>query len=71
MPEWFPMVTLDQFVIMQNHIHAILQLDTTEKSGSPPTLSTVIGSFKSAVSRRAHESLLLPQQQAVWQRGLF
>jgi REP element-mobilizing transposase RayT len=65
LPEWFAHVTLDHFVIMPNHIHAILQLTTV---GSP--LGTVIGSVKSATSRLARRSNLAPHEH-LWQRGFF
>ena len=44
-PRHFPGVALDQFVVMPNHIHAILIL-----SGDS-NLSSVVGLYKSAVTR--------------------
>ena len=45
-PAHFPGVILDKFVIMPNHIHAIVYLDGTVN------LSTVVGQYKAAVSRQ-------------------
>ncbi len=70
-PQHFPNVSIDAFVVMPNHIHGILYLSArkstslacrgtacrapTQRSfqkSIPKTLSTIIGSFKSAVTRR-------------------
>jgi len=60
-PRHFPNVTLDEFVIMPNHLHGILLLDVVAGHARP--LPTILGSFKSAVSRLAG----LP----VWQRSYW
>ncbi|MEE4195845.1 MAG: transposase [Anaerolineae bacterium] len=49
LPERFSTVTLDEFVIMPNHIHGIIMLDN---SPDTETLSSVIGAFKSLVARK-------------------
>ena len=71
-PDWFPEVTLDQFIVMPNHFHGILQLLPLEWRKGKDTcgmgLPTVISSFKSGVTRRAKESQLL-SEGSVWQRG--
>lgn len=55
-------VELDAFVTMPNHIHGILML-TDVAAGHARPLPTIIGSFKSAVSRRVGS--------AVWQRSYW
>ena len=55
----FPTVKLDKYVVMPNHIHAILVLG----EGSPP-LSVVIGQYKSATAKRIH---MWDPTVAVWQ----
>lgn len=65
LPNWYTNVKLDHFVIMPNHIHAIIQLTDV---GSP--LGRVVGAFKSATSRLAHCSLL-PSNKPLWQRGFW
>ena len=45
----FPDVTVDKFVVMPNHVHGILVL----QSGST-NLSAVIGQYKSYVSKQIH-----------------
>ena len=52
-PAHFPHVRNDKHVIMPNHIHTILVIEDakTERACPFPTLSTVIGSYKSSVSK--------------------
>ena len=52
-------VQLDKWVVMPNHIHAIVVL-----SGSNASLSTIIGQYKSAVTKQMHT---IDPQIAVWQ----
>lgn len=46
-------IEIDKYVIMPNHIHMIIKFgcDGAERSRPFPTLSTVIGLYKSGVSR--------------------
>ena len=46
-------VRMDKYVIMPNHIHAILVIDTYAAGASPcPTLSQVVGTVKSIATRK-------------------
>lgn len=63
LPIHFINVELDYFVIMSNHIHGIVIINSaveTRQSSSLQnkliTLSNIVGSFKSAVSKQAHEN---------------
>lgn len=50
----FESITIDKYVIMPNHIHIILIIGcdgVSERSRPFPTLSTVVGLYKSGVSR--------------------
>lgn len=49
-PAHFPTVTIDKWVVMPNHIHAIIILNGSTN------LSTVIGQFKSAVTKKLHQA---------------
>jgi putative transposase len=51
-------VELDAFVVMPNHVQAIVWL---ERAGQVPPLHRVVGAFKAGVSRVA--------RRAVWQRS--
>ena len=52
-PTHFPQVRIDHYVIMPNHIHAIIVIETANvgRSRPSPTLSMVVGLYKSGVSR--------------------
>ena len=67
---------------MPNHVHGIVTLLDplverarqaspllTHRAGRSASLSTVVGSYKSCVTRRIHE--LLPQIREVWQRSYY
>lgn len=48
----FPSVCVDKYVIMPNHIHLILRLRKKTGGASPsPTVSEVIGAYKSLTTR--------------------
>ncbi|MEP7286896.1 MAG: hypothetical protein ABI947_14155 [Chloroflexota bacterium] len=76
-PDHFPMVELDGFVVMPNHIHGILVLGETappqhrgqpiESFGTPVlrSLSTVIRSYKSIVTRTSRA--ITGSEGIVWQ----
>ena len=55
----FPTVKVDKFIIMPNHVHAIIIL-----SDGKVKLTTVVGSYKSYVTKKIHE--ISPDIQ-VWQ----
>ena len=59
----YPMVSVDKFVIMPNHIHLIVRINAP-KSGRPqaaPTLPRIMNQFKGAVTKRAG--------RPIWQKG--
>lgn len=57
----FPGVTVDKYVVMPNHVHAIIVLN-----GQGADLTTVIGQYKSAVSKKIHQK---DPSACVWQRS--
>ena len=65
----YPVVFVDKYVIMPNHIHVIIRIDTGASflsDGRPmvaPTLSRVINQFKGAVSKRVGFS--------IWQKSFY
>ncbi len=64
-PIIYPSVSVDNFVIMPNHIHLLLSIHGNE-NGRPmgaPTISTVINQFKGFVSKQAGFS--------VWQKLFY
>lgn len=67
----FPVIELDEYVIMPNHIHAIIGFRATVKVA--PTLGQIIGAYKSRV---IHECLLLAKTKdhflgKLWQRNYY
>jgi REP element-mobilizing transposase RayT len=72
---WDGLVDVDLFVVMLNHIHAIIILTGMSSSASAqpdtqkrvPTLGNVVGSYKSRVTRRVREMSSVPDL-VIWQR---
>jgi len=84
-PEHFPQVTLDYFVVMPNHIHGILLLNCngrgtaccapTQPGGrfgevNAGSLAVVIRSYKSAVTSQTRR-LARDARLIVWQRNYY
>ena len=64
-PKHYPAITVDHSVVMPNHIHLLLQINT-DTDGRPmaaPTISTVMNQTKGVVSKIAGFS--------VWQKGFY
>ena len=64
-PNHYPMITVDQYTIMPNHIHLLLQIHADE-IGRPmvaPTISTVVNQLKGIASKQAGFPL--------WQKGFY
>lgn len=58
-PNHYPAVSVDRYVIMPNHIHLLLQIHT-DLDGRPmvaPTISTVIQQFKGIVTKEIGHSI--------------
>ena len=73
-PNHFPFVILDQYVIMPNHIHGILIFNKTNVSWQPnkfgrqsQNLGSVIRGFKSSLRRYANENNI----DFVWQERFY
>jgi putative transposase len=85
LPERFPMVSLDEYVIMPNHLHGILVINESDRSEfrgagkrvgarPTPTLGMIIGAFKSMSVKDvlAHiEENRLDMIGKIWQRNYF
>ena len=58
-------IKIDKYIIMPNHIHAIIIIETKTAGASPcPTLSDVVCAFKSITTRKCH---LINKNQKIWQ----
>jgi putative transposase len=72
LPDRFPGVTLDEFVIMPNHVHFILWLDGPGEHAN--VLGRVVGAYKSLTSvtwLNYHKSMGTRCSQHLWQRGYY
>ncbi|MFL5657087.1 MAG: transposase [Ktedonobacteraceae bacterium] len=72
LPHRFPGVTLDEFVIMPDHIHFIIWLDGTMDNA--PTLGSVVGAYKSITTVTWYEHLKTKGTTwpgYVWQRNYY
>jgi REP element-mobilizing transposase RayT len=82
-PEHFPNIELDTFVVMPNHLHGILliteivgtwqchvQPSRQFKKPISSSIPTVIGSYKSAVSKRIN-LVLQTKGQSIWQPNYY
>jgi len=73
-PNQYNNVELDQFMIMPTHIHGIIIINKRTGASPVPTISNIIGSFKSKTSVEYlryinDEKLNVPGQ--IWQRSFY
>ena len=72
----YPDATLDWFIVMPNHLHAIVIIgaDPAER-GHPSDLSAIVGSFKSISTveygRGVRSGAFSPYDGSLWQRGYY
>ena len=78
-PQHHPVVQLDAYVVMPNHVHALLFIEegntakTTQRefgSSQAGQLSSIAATFKAAVTRTVNRELREPGGK-IWQRGYF
>ena len=64
-PKHYPTVTVNNAVIMPNHIHLLLRIkaDTDGRPMTAPTISMIINQTKGIISKKAGFS--------VWQKGFY
>ncbi len=68
LPAHYPALALDSFVVMPNHIHALLFIDERNFRGTG--LSEIVRAFKSFSARNINRTCR-PQGTRFWQRGYF
>ena len=72
LPQRFPAVTLDVFVIMPDHMHCLLWIDASVKRA--PTLFTIMKTYK---GRTAHkwikhcDATQLAESRKIWQKYYY
>ena len=52
----YPSLTIDQYVIMPNHIHAILLLAETSEDTQRPTITDIVCAYKSLTTRQCKKA---------------
>ena len=64
-PVRYPMISVDNYAIMPNHVHLLLQIhsDADGRQMAAPTISTVVNQMKGAVSKEVGRS--------IWQKGFY
>jgi REP element-mobilizing transposase RayT len=81
-PQHFPEIDIDEFIIMPDHIHGILIFNPPKNKSAVlgrhacqeplpqhQKLSVIIGSFKSAVSKRIRS--IDPYLHQIWQKSFY
>ena len=56
-------INIDDYIIMPNHIHMIINLDNGSPRGATPTIPKIINSLKSIISKEIGYS--------IWQRNYY
>ena len=70
-PVKYPSVSVDQYVIMPDHIHLLLRFNLDLGTGNPsPTLGTVIGWYKYQVTKLVNERMNT-QGEKFFQRSYY
>lgn len=78
-PEHFPTVALDEFVVMPNHLHGVLNLFHASAEERAVSLGDVVGAYKAAVSRilgrggkfPARATPIAAGASAIWHRNYW
>ncbi len=66
-PSHFPNAIIDKYVIMPNHIHAIIILQDTSIDARRD-LPVIIGQYKAAVSQKLHRAM---PGRIIWQKSFY
>ena len=66
-PLYYSETELDDYIIMPDHIHGIVIIEAENKQ-KPHTLGNILGSFKSSITKWAHEN---DYKKFKWQKRFF
>ena len=85
-PNHFPGIELEEYVVMPNHVHGIVMIRARARHAVPlqslaehaeafsqprrASIPTIVRSFKAAATRKVREGLNQPKIQ-IWQRNYF
>lgn len=65
-PKIYPAIKIDKYVVMPNHIHAIMIMEAEAPGQERKDLTGVIGQYKMAVTKQIRR---LRNVESVWQRS--
>jgi putative transposase len=68
LPERLDAVAVDSYIVMPNHVHAIVGLGSRARQASPLRLGHVVAAFKSGSAREINRARRTANA-SVWQRG--
>ena len=68
-PHHYPLVQVDKYVIMPNHIHVIIRLLAEERIGKRPDVISIVRAFKSLATRMCNEVHCTPGKK--WFQSSF
>ncbi|MHB8600080.1 MAG: transposase [Ktedonobacteraceae bacterium] len=68
MPQRFPTIEVDEYIIMPNHMHGIITITETSSSMKAPALGQIIRAFKSATTTQIHATCM-PEFE--WQNNYY
>jgi len=78
LPGRFPNIGIDEFIVMPNHLHGIICIETPNERAAikaAPTLGQIIGAFKSITTneyiRNVKTSYWAPFDKQLWQRNFY
>lgn len=70
LPQHYPCVCLDEFVVMPNHVHGIVVIGSAPNASRRHRLSEIVRGFKTFASRRVNGIRATPGVP-VWQRNYY
>ncbi len=66
-PKRFTNITVDKYVIMPNHIHAIIRIEKAAGASPCPTLSDVVCAYKSLTTKNCKKYF----NESIWQKSFY
>lgn len=67
LPKRFTNITVDKYVIMPNHIHAIIKIEKTAGASPCPTLSDIVCAYKSLTTKNCRKYY----NGIIWQKSFY
>ncbi len=68
LPQRFPTLEMDEYIIMPNHMHGIITITEVSSSTNAPSLGQIVQVFKGVTTREIHTTCL---PDFTWQREYF